>query len=103
ALTYAPRQQPVPVAGWPGTSEPARPELYAPVGATETFRQIVGCWGNDGLIELAFAIHEYRPSDALELGPLQVRFCEVPHYTRSFAVELSIDGGGRLTYSGDCR
>src|SRR5512146_1243990 len=28
ALTYAPRQQPVPVAGWPGTVHPARPKLY---------------------------------------------------------------------------
>ena len=32
ALTYAPRQQPVPVAGWPGTSEPAHPALHAPSG-----------------------------------------------------------------------
>ncbi|TML98575.1 MAG: MBL fold metallo-hydrolase, partial [Actinobacteria bacterium] len=38
ALTYAPRQQPVPVAGWPGTDKPARPHLYAPPGAAEVFR-----------------------------------------------------------------
>ena len=33
ALTYAPRQQSVPVDRWPGTDSPARPKLYAPRGA----------------------------------------------------------------------
>jgi ribonuclease BN (tRNA processing enzyme) len=102
ALTYAPRQQPVPVAGWPGTSERARPQLYAPVGAAELFRQIVGCWGNEDLIESAFELHEYDAPDELAVGPLEVRFCEVPHYTPTYAVELSGNGGGRLTYSADC-
>jgi ribonuclease BN (tRNA processing enzyme) len=102
ALTYAPRQQPVPVAGWPGTSDPARPALYAPTGATEMFRQLVGCWGDEDLIERAFAIHEYRPGDELELGSVRASFCEVPHYTRTFAVELATAEGGRLTYSADC-
>src|SRR5262249_3425136 len=54
ALTYAPRQQPVPVAGYPGTDHPARPELYAPVGAVDTFRRLSGCWGSEELIEHAF-------------------------------------------------
>ena len=101
ALTYAPRQQPVPVAGWPGTSEPARPELHAPAGAQDMFRQIVSCWGNDGLIDGAFALNEYEPWDELNLGPFQVRFCEVPHYTPTFAVELSA-ADRRFTYSADC-
>ena len=81
ALTYAPRQQPVPVAGWPGTEHPARPELYAPLG-----------------------VHEYDGTDELEVGPFSVRFCEVPHYLATFAVELSSrsNGAGRLTYSADC-
>src|SRR5919202_3556415 len=42
ALTYAPRQQPVPVARWCGTDCPARPKLYAPIGASTTFRRVVG-------------------------------------------------------------
>jgi ribonuclease BN (tRNA processing enzyme) len=102
ALTYAPRQQPVPVAGWPGTSTPARPDLYAPVGATELFRGIVRSWGNEDLIERAFALREYGPGDELEAGPFRIRFCEVPHYTLTFAVELSLTSGGRFTYSADC-
>jgi ribonuclease BN (tRNA processing enzyme) len=102
ALTYAPRQQPVPVAGWPGTSNPARPDLFAPVGASETFRHIVACWGNEDLVEHAFALREYDSGDELEAGPFRIRFCEVPHYTRTFAVEVSDGMGTRLTYSADC-
>ncbi len=101
ALTYAPRQQPVPVAGWPGTRDPARPDLYAPAGAKEMFRQIVSCWGNQELIEGAFTIREYQPWDEVALGPFLIRFCEVPHYTPTFAVEVA-NGGRRFTYSADC-
>src|ERR687890_784290 len=36
ALTYAPRQQPVPVPPWPGTETPACPRLIAPKGAVDT-------------------------------------------------------------------
>jgi ribonuclease BN (tRNA processing enzyme) len=102
ALTYAPRQQPVPVAGWPGTDSPARPELYAPVGAADTFRHIVSCWGDESLIEAAFTLHEYQPFDELEVGPFRVRLCEVPHYLPTFAIELADHNGTRLTYSADC-
>jgi ribonuclease BN (tRNA processing enzyme) len=102
ALTYAPRQQPVPVAGWPGTERPARPQLYAPTGSCEMFRHIVGCWGNEDLIEHAFDLSEYELQDELTVGPFSVRFCEVPHYTATAAVELSSNGGGRFTYSADC-
>jgi ribonuclease BN (tRNA processing enzyme) len=102
ALTYAPRQQPVPVAGWPGTASPARPQLFAPVGAQEFFRHVVGCWGNEDLIENAFHLHEYDSPDELRVGPFSVRFCEVPHYTPTYAVEVAANGSGRLTYSADC-
>ena len=102
ALAYAPRQQPVPVAGFPGTSEPARPRLCAPMGAGETFRRIVGAWGQDDLIDRAFDLHEYQPWDELEIGPLRVRFCEVPHYTRTFAAEIMNPAGRRFTFSADC-
>jgi ribonuclease BN (tRNA processing enzyme) len=102
ALTYAPRQQPVPVAGWPGTNKPACPVLFAPPGATEMFRQIVGTWGNEDLIEGAFTLHEYEPWNGLEAGPFRITFCEVPHFTTTFAIELATDEGRRLTYSADC-
>jgi ribonuclease BN (tRNA processing enzyme) len=102
ALRYAPRQQPVPVAGWPGTEDPARPRLYLPAGGVEVLRHVVGSWGHDDLIDIAFDVHEYAPDDVLSLGPLSLRFCEVPHYVVTFAVELACDGA-RFTYGADCR
>src|SRR3712207_5786011 len=58
ALTYAPRQQPVPVGGYPGTDNPARPALHTPPNSTEVFRRVVGAWGNEDLIEKAFDLRE---------------------------------------------
>jgi ribonuclease BN (tRNA processing enzyme) len=102
-LTYAPRQQPVPVAGWPGTSTPARPDLYAPVGGAEVFRQVSGAWGTEELIERAFRLHQYDAPDELTIGPFAVRVCEVPHFTATYAIDLvSVGEGRRLTYSADC-
>jgi ribonuclease BN (tRNA processing enzyme) len=102
ALTYAPRQQPVPVAQYPGTDDPARPRLVAPRGARRTFRRVVGAWGNDDLIENAFDLEEYDPDDLVEVGDLRFRFHEVPHFTETFAIDITSNGGGRLTYGADC-
>ena len=102
ALIYAPRQQPVPVDRWPGTERPARPRLYAPRGAAQTFRRVVGAWGNERLIENAFDLVEYTAAEVLEVGTLRVRFHEVPHFTTTFAVGItSADGRGRFTYGAD--
>jgi ribonuclease BN (tRNA processing enzyme) len=102
ALTYAPRQQPVPVDRWPGTDAPARPALHVPPGATAMFRRVVGAWGNEDLIENAFELREYVPTEPLEVGPLRVRFQPVPHFTETNAVEVaSSNGGGRITYGAD--
>jgi ribonuclease BN (tRNA processing enzyme) len=104
ALVYAPRQQRVPVDGWPGTDDPARPVLHAPQGARETFRRVVGAWGPEDLIERAFDLREYGPDDVVAVGTLRVRFHPVPHFTTTHAVEVaSADGGGRLTYGADHR
>src|SRR5215210_6287768 len=102
ALTYAPRQQPVPVAGFPGTDSPAKPKLYVPPGSRETFRRVVGAWGNDDLIENAFDLIEYEVSSELEIGPFKVQFQEVPHFTETFAMRIdSANGGGRIVYGAD--
>ncbi len=102
ALRYAPRQQPLPVAGWPGTADPARPRLYLPAGGSEVLRRVVSCWGPEDLIDTAFAVHEYTVDEVLSLGPLTLRFCEVPHYVATFAVELGCHEA-RFTYGADCR
>ena len=103
ALTYAPRQQPVPVPPWPGTDSPARPRLIAPPNATETFRRIVGCWGNDDLIDNAFQLEEYDAASTPEVGSLRLRFGEVQHFTETYAVEIRSTNGGRFTFGADCR
>ena len=104
ALTYAPRQQPVPVDRWPGTDNPCRPKLYAPKGAIDTFRRVVGAWGNDDLIENAFEIEEFRADSVLEIGSMRFRFESVPHFTETFAIRIeSTDGGGVLAYGADSR
>lgn len=104
ALTYAPRQQPVPVARWPGREHPARPTLHAPSGGRETFRRIAGAWGPEELVENAFDLREYDPHEEVEVGSLQFRFHEVPHFTETFAVRVSSsNGGGTLTYGADSR
>jgi len=104
ALTYAPRQQPVPVAGYPGTDTPARPRLIAPHGARRCFRRVVGAWGNEDLIESAFLLEEYDAGSTVKVGALRARFKEVPHFTTTYAIDFtSANGGGRFTYGADCR
>jgi ribonuclease BN (tRNA processing enzyme) len=104
ALQYHPRQQPVPVHNWPGTTSPARPHLYGPPNTTETLRQVCGVLNAECLVEDAFALTEYDPGDVLEIGPLRVRFHHVPHFVPTWAVEVtSINGGGRFTFGADSR
>lgn len=102
ALIHAPRQQPVPVDRWPGTDTPARPTLHAPRGAAETFRTLTGAFGYPELIERAFDLREYAPEDQLELGPLRLRFCPVPHFVEANAIEIAA-GAGRFTFGADSR
>ena len=73
----------------------ARPSLRVPAGGHKVLRRIVGSWGSADLIDDAFEITEYAPDDVLTLGPLRVRFREVPHFIRSNAVELA-SGGARF-------
>jgi ribonuclease BN (tRNA processing enzyme) len=102
ALSYAPRQQPVPVGGWPGTDNPARPVLWVPAGGAEVLRRVVGAWGSEDLVENAFHLREYAVADELSVGPLCIRFCEVPHFVATYAVELA-SNGSRFTFSADCK
>ena len=103
ALTYAPRQQPVPVHRWNGTDDPARPVLHAPTGARDTFRRVCGAWGHEDLIEGAFDLREYDVSQTIAVGGMRLRFAEVPHYTRTHAIEVSANGSGRFVFGADTR
>ena len=103
ALTYAPKQQPVPVHTWPGTDRPARPRLIAPSGARQVFRRVVGAWGNDDLIESAFELEEYESGGTVTVEGLQVGFMPVPHFIDTFAVTITAEGSGTFVYSADTR
>src|SRR5687768_16764153 len=99
ALTYAPRQQPVPVDRWPGTDRPARPELHAPPGGTAFFRRVVGAWGDEQLIEKAFDVREYEVREELAIGSVRIRFQPVKHFTETYAMSIgSTNGSGRIVY-----
>lgn len=80
----------------------ARPALYAPPGARETFRRVTGAWHAPELIEQAFELHEYDAGTELALDPLRVRFHEVPHFITTHAVQVS-EGDRSFTYGADCR
>jgi ribonuclease BN (tRNA processing enzyme) len=101
-LRYAPRQQPVPVGGWPGTDTPARPRLLAPPGALEAFAGLCAASGMAAdHIEQAFEMSVYDPADHVALGDLSARFQPVPHFIPCNAVELASEGA-RMTFSADC-
>ena len=101
-LLLTPRQQPVPVAGWPGTPDPARPRLIAPLGAGVTLRSIASAWGDEALVESAFRLEEYEEPAVVEVGPITLRFAEVPHYILTFAIEVRAADGTRITFGADC-
>jgi ribonuclease BN (tRNA processing enzyme) len=101
-LLLTPRQQPVPVAGWPGTQNPARPRLIAPTGAATTLRSVSSVWGDEGLVEGAFRLEEYGATSEVEVGPFTLRFAEVPHYILTFAIDVASSSGGRITFGADC-
>jgi ribonuclease BN (tRNA processing enzyme) len=101
ALTYAPRHQPVPVDGWPGTTDPPRPRLIAPPGAREAFRRLCAASGmREEHIEHAFRLEEYDPDGTVVVGDLEVRFQPVPHFLPTHAVSVS-NATARITYSAD--
>lgn len=78
-----------------------RPLLHAPPHAGEVLRATVGAWSEPELVPTAFDLREYDPAAPLTLGPLAAHFCEVPHYTTTYAVRLS-HGKASLTFSADC-
>jgi ribonuclease BN (tRNA processing enzyme) len=78
-----------------------RPALFVPGGGREAFRRITGAWDAETLIEDAFELHEYDARSELELGPLRLRFREVPHFIRTNAVQVQA-GAARFTYGADC-
>ena len=103
ALTYAPRQQPTPVDRWPGTDKPARPQALRPPrcgGAVPEGCRSLGQRGPDRQRLRARGVRARQRARRRHDG---FRFQDVPHFTETFAVDISsTNGGGRITYGADC-
>ena len=90
ALKYAPRQQPVPVDGWPGTDDPARPLLVAPPGAADAFRARVRGAGMSGdHVEGGFRLRSSTGRAAPSSARCALRFQAVPHFIPTWAIEVA--------------
>lgn len=103
ALSYAPRQQPVPIARWTGVDPPPRPMLHLPPGGRAVINTIVDAIGVPDLIDSAFDVHEYEPAEGLTIGPLDVKFQLVPHYVPTWAIGLTDPSGSRFVFGADHR
>ena len=102
ALTYAPRQQPVPVPSGPGPTTWPAPPCTCSWARTELFRWVVGAWGDDDLIEQAFPLREYDAGDAAR-PPGRCGSSSTPFRTSSPLRDRDrhASGGGRFTYGAD--
>jgi len=103
ALVYAPRQQPVPVARWSGTDQPARPKLFLPPGGLAVIKSTTAAIGVDDVIERAFDVTEYDPDEQLRIGSLDLDFQPVPHYVKTWAIAFRDAAGNRFVFGADCR
>lgn len=102
ALSYAPRQLPFPIAGWPGTTHPARPRLFVPPGATRLLRAIAAAGGQPELFDAAFVLEEYDIAATVVVGSLSCRFQPVPHYVPCNAIAItSTASDGRFVFGAD--
>ena len=104
ALTYAPRQQPVPVDRWPGTDTRRGRSCYAPPRRARDVpprRRRVGQRGPDR--ERVRPRGVRRRTTCSRSARCAFRFHDVPHFTETFAIDIaSTNGGGRITYGADC-
>jgi ribonuclease BN (tRNA processing enzyme) len=65
---------------------------------------VVGAWGNEDLIENAFQLEEYEPSDCPQVGSLRFAFQSVPHFTETFAIRIeSRSSDAKLVFGADSR
>ncbi|MGB0871878.1 MAG: MBL fold metallo-hydrolase [Solirubrobacterales bacterium] len=103
ALSYAPRQQPVPIARWKGVDPPPRPKLYLPPGGLDVINRIVDAIDVPDLIENSFAVSEYDPGANLAIGPLELNFQAVPHYIPTWAIGLRDAANKRFVFGADFR
>jgi ribonuclease BN (tRNA processing enzyme) len=102
ALLFSPRR--IAPGSVPAPSPGEKPKLYAPPGSRAVFDAICKNFHDSPLIEFAFDLHEYDPSDTIAVGSLRVQFTEVPHWVQTCAMRVSstANGSGNFTFGADC-
>lgn len=53
------------------------------------------------LFSRSFVLHTYDPEQALQIGPLQIRFARTRHFLECYAMRITDSGGRTLGYSSD--
>ena len=102
-LIYAPRHQPVPVDGHPGTDDPPRPRLLAPPGARDAFRRLCAAGGmSEEHIESGVRARGVRPRRRRSgSATLEVRFQPGAALPPDPGRVASPATASRITYSAD--
>ena len=78
------------------------PKLLMPPEAQPSLEQLGEVFGIGYRVDQAFAAQQYDSEQVLELGPLTIRFQEVPHYIRAWACDFQGPDGRRFTFGADC-
>ena len=79
----------------------ARPDLWVPPDGVQDLHRFASLWGNAGMFERAFDLHEYEPETPFEAAGFSVEALPVAHYTvEAYGFRVS-SGGKTLAYSGD--
>jgi ribonuclease BN (tRNA processing enzyme) len=89
------------LAAYGGEAAPSRPDLWVPPGGAEELHRFASLWGNSGMFERAFALHEFEREAPFEAAGFSVRAVRVMHYNlEAYGFRVSF-GGKTLAYSGD--
>ena len=78
-----------------------RPELWVPPAGAQDLHRFASLWGNPGMFERAFDVHEYEPDRPFEAAGFSVSAVPLAHYEMD-AYGFRVSSGGKtLAYSGD--
>jgi ribonuclease BN (tRNA processing enzyme) len=84
-----------------GTAGDKAPEVWLPPAGREELARFASVWGNAGMFESHFALHEFAAREPFHAAGFEVEARRVLHY-RLEAYGFRVTAGGRtLAYSGD--
>jgi ribonuclease BN (tRNA processing enzyme) len=75
--------------------------VWVPPNGIEELTTFASRWGNEGMFDRAFDLHEYDPEGSSSIAGFEVEAQRLPHYTvEAYGFRVS-DGSKVLAYSGD--